>query len=1124
MSAKCPKFGNGNMVYTFYNFDIKQLNTLLIQRGRGMALHTDARGYNELRPYTLQVNAAGFTVDVAPYTVTVVKEDAVLVVSCTCQASSDKLCEHGAQVLYNISEREDLRMFFDEALRRQKLQQFAAAYGLQHEYYPEHFFVLEYIDGKISMRPKTPELYPVTAESTRLLHNRLFAPQEHTVIERVQTHDLFTRAVVLKQHKYYHHLVIELYEGETTKSGKLKNPLQQVHPIEAVWKTDHALEVKFYTGISRFQNQVKEAQSAADMNALKAIVKNPCKYAFYRLNAAASENVTATSIEQVVIGQLIYHITLVVHKKGHFFEVMVQIRMNGEGYRLEQLPLEYDYFVAINNVLHLPASFQLLKVLQFFKQQQRLLIHDSKFKTFQQEILDKLEETVTIDYTYLKPATPEQLAEQALDKPFEKMIYLTESENYVLLNPVIKYGDIEIAVRTKRQIYAKDSKGELFTVKRDDMAELQFTALLMKQHPDFYEQIDNELTWFYLHKSQLLNENWFLDAFESWRNDDIAIYGFNDIKNNKLNPYKVNINIQVTSGTNWFNIDIYAGYNRRRASLKKLHKAVKNKSRYVELDDGTIGILPEEWLSKMEAIFQAGEIEDEVLTMPKICFSAVEQLYEDSMMDEQVKEELKEYSLRFSRFESITEVPVPEALAGTLRHFQWQGLNWLNFLDDFSFGGCLADDMGLGKSIQLIAFILHLRQKKGPSTHLLVVPTSLVFNWREELQKFAPSLTWYVHHGQSRDYHVKAFASYDVVITTYGTLVSDIKLLKTFGFNYVIADESQNIKNPESQRYKAIRLLQCNNRIAVTGTPVENNTFDLYGQLSFACPGLLGGKQYFKDIYALPIDKFKDSKRAAALQNIINPFMLRRTKQQVATELPDKTEMVLYCPMGEEQQKAYDAFEKDLRDYLEGKADDDMPQSTMHVLKGITKLRQICNSPVLLSEESLYGNASAKIEVLLEQLKEKTGKHKVLVFSQFVGMLDLIKDGLDKERIAYAYLTGSTANREAVVHQFRDDENTRVFLISLKAGGTGLNLTEADYVFLVDPWWNPAVENQAIDRSYRIGQKKNVIAVRLICPDTIEEKIRKLQENKKELVNELIKNDMSFFKALTRTDLLSLLK
>jgi SNF2 family DNA or RNA helicase len=303
---------------------------------------------------------------------------------------------------------------------------------------------------------------------------------------------------------------------------------------------------------------------------------------------------------------------------------------------------------------------------------------------------------------------------------------------------------------------------------------------------------------------------------------------------------------------------------------------------------------------------------------------------------------------------------------------------------------------------------------------------------------------------------------------------------------------------------------------------MENNTFDLYGQLSFACPGLLGNKQYFKDHYSMPIDKFKDSRRARELQKKVNPFILRRTKTQVATELPDKTEMVIYCEMEPEQRKVYESYTKEFRDFLMTKKEGDISKNSLHVLQGLTKLRQICNSPALLNDSGFYGKESSKINILMEQIEGKAANHKILIFSQFVTMLDLIKAELELRNIPFEYLTGKTRNRGSKVEQFQNNEGIRVFLISLKAGGTGLNLTEADYVYLIDPWWNPAVENQAIDRIYRIGQKRKVVAVRLICPDTIEEKIIKLQESKKELISDLVKTDTSILKSLTREDLLNL--
>ncbi len=471
----------------------------------------------------------------------------------------------------------------------------------------------------------------------------------------------------------------------------------------------------------------------------------------------------------------------------------------------------------------------------------------------------------------------------------------------------------------------------------------------------------------------------------------------------------------------------------------------------------------------------------------------------------------------------LNPIEVPKELKTSLREYQKDGLNWLNFLDEFGFGGCLADDMGLGKTVQIIAFILSQRNKGHQNTNLIVVPTSLIFNWQAEVEKFAPSIKIYTVYGANRVKDHQNFDDYEIILTSYGTLLSDIKFLKEYRFNYIFLDESQAIKNPESQRYKASRLLQSRNKIVLTGTPIENNTYDLYGQLSFACPGLLGNKIQFKNHFAIPIDRFEDSKRARELQKKVNPFILRRTKQQVATELPDKTEMVIYCEMGAEQRKVYDSYSDEFRHFLLTHKERDLPRESLNILAGLTKLRQICDSPALINDEEYYGDASAKIEVLIEQIESKAPQHKILVFSQFVKMLDLIKKELVARNISFEYLTGQTRNRSEKVESFQNNEGVRVFLISLKAGGVGLNLTEADYVYLVDPWWNPAVENQAIDRSYRIGQKKNVVAVRLICPDTIEEKIMKMQDSKRDLANDLVKTDVSILKSLSKSDLLELL-
>jgi hypothetical protein len=933
------------------------------------------------------------------------------------------------------------------------------------------------------------------------------------------------RLVVFSKHRYYDdQFAIELYEAPTSKDGTVKSPLTAVDPLSLLWKTEKVDEVKFYTGLYKFQSNFTASNPETDMEGLKTIVKNPLHLPIYYHDPAVSEKITAGSIVPVRLQTLQIDLRLTVDLKESFYEVFGELVGTDKSYPLKMLRVRYHYFVQIDDALYLVTNAAFLRVIEFFKKNnQKILIHQSKFEEFQKSILAELEHHITIQYSYLKPATKRQIEEQSSDMAPQRMIYLSDHENFISITPVVQYGNVEIPVYSRKQIRDADQNGNVFTVERDKELELQFTAILLRQHPYFSEQI-LEGEFFYLPREQFLNENWFLEAFEEWKSQGILIFGFNELQDNKLNEHKAVITILVTSGIDWFNASVKVSFGKQKAALKQLYKSVRNKSKFVQLDDGTMGILPDEWVTKFASYFQVGEVAGEVIRTPKNNFSDIAGMYELEMLTPEVKEEVSLYKSKFANFESIEEVDTPVGLKATLRDYQKQGLNWLNFLDDFNFGACLADDMGLGKTIQIIAFILLQRAKQPHNTNLVVVPTSLLFNWQAEVEKFAPSIRLYANYGLNKVKNRKDFDAYEIILTTYGTLLSDIALLKEYRFNYIFLDESQAIKNPESQRYKAARMLQSRNKIVLTGTPIENNTFDIYGQLSFACPGLLGSKQQFKDLYSIPIDKFFNSKRALELQKKITPFILRRTKKQVATELPEKTEMMIYCEMGSEQRKVYDAYEQELRDYIATKKDEDLPKSSMYVLTGLTKLRQICNSSALLNDERWLGVFSSKIEVLMEQIETQSPYHKILVFSQFVTMLDLIRKELVARNIGFEYLTGQTTNRGAKVDAFQNNDSVRVFLISLKAGGTGLNLTEADYVYLVDPWWNPAVENQAIDRCYRIGQKKNVIAVRLICPDTIEEKIMKLQESKIKLAQDLIKTDGAMLKAFSKKDLLEMLK
>lgn len=1107
--------------YILENINISTLSVYDLLKHTSESSFIESKNFHNIHPVSIEINTGIFTQKSSLQdfpVVTISKINNTLLCSCTCDSPEDRLCLHQAEMIHCILEERNYRIFFDDSLRKKTIIPKAKGYGLENEPDLDHYFQVEYHEGKIEILPRIKEMFPIDEQILK----RDLLPQHPSKLDELVLHDTTKKQiVVIGTHRYYNHLIFNLMEVEITQTGKIKNPVSPVDAMQLIWKAEKPLEIKFYTAISSFQNNYNQDYNPAELEALKLIVQNPLDLEVYYHDREIAETISSKSLTKVTMNTLNAELQLSVFKKDPFYEITGEIQFQDHSIPFKNVMLRNDYFVYNNHTFSFVEDPDMLRVIKFFKANNEiLLIHSSKYEDFMQSTLSSLEERIRIIYSHIQPASKVQLKEKAFD--VEKIIYLRQQENYIGITPVMRYGQLEVPVYSRKQLFDSDQNGNLFKVERNEALEARFTSLVMQQHPDFEEQMDG-YQYFYLHRDKFLEDNWFLEAFEVWRNEGVSILGFNELKNNKLNSHRAKINIQITSGLDWFNAKLKVSFGQKDASLKQLHRAIRNKSKFIQLDDGSLGMLPEEWIDRISAYFQAGEIDEDLLKIPKISFTEVSSLFEKEVISDEVKEEITSYSSRLYSGESIPEIPVPSTLHAELRDYQHEGLNWLNFLDGFNFGGCLADDMGLGKTVQIIAFILSQREKRGHTTNLIVVPTSLLFNWQEEISKFAPSIKVWLHYGAERQKSTTHMSDYEVILTSYGMLLSDIKFLKTFQFNYVFLDESQTIKNPNSERYKSARLLQSRNRIVLTGTPIENNTFDLYSQLSFACPGLLGSKQYFKDIYAIPIDKFEFSKRAMELQQKIKPFILRRTKKQVAKELPEKTETVIYCEMNAEQRKIYDAYEKELREFIAANDEDDLNKNSMHVLTGLTRLRQICNSPILL-KEGYSGEHAVKIEILMEQILGKSKDHKILVFSQFVGMLDLIKTELERRKISFEYLTGQTKDRGQKVHNFQNNEDIRVFLISLKAGGVGLNLTQADYIYLVDPWWNPAAENQAIDRSYRIGQTKNVIAVRMICSNTVEEKILSLQKKKNQLAQHLLKTDGAKFQGFSKQDLLEILE
>ncbi|MEJ2085829.1 MAG: DEAD/DEAH box helicase, partial [Acidobacteriota bacterium] len=478
---------------------------------------------------------------------------------------------------------------------------------------------------------------------------------------------------------------------------------------------------------------------------------------------------------------------------------------------------------------------------------------------------------------------------------------------------------------------------------------------------------------------------------------------------------------------------------------------------------------------------------------------------------------------KLSSFERIKPKKEPRSFDGTLRTYQRQGLGWLSFLREFGLGGVLADDMGLGKTVQVLALMQTHRtpSKTSKLPFLVVAPRSVVYNWIDEAAHFTPKLEVVEYRGPGREELLGRFSEFDVVVTTYGTLRRDIGELMKVEFDTIILDEAQAIKNPSSQTAKASRLLQARHRLALTGTPIENHLGELGSIFEFLNPGLLGR---LPRLEVLTAARAPSKKELAQLAEDLRPFILRRTKAQVLPDLPPKTEQLLLCDMLPEQRELYDklraGYQVSLMEQVESKG---VSGSAIQVLEALLRLRQVACHPGLV-DSSWEEAGSAKLETLFEQVSEVLDEgHKALVFSQFTSLLAFVKQHLDEQKVPYAYLDGQTRNRAEIVDRFQKDPDCNLFLISLKAGGTGLNLTAAGYVFLLDPWWNPAVEAQAIDRTHRIGQTQPVFAYRMIARDTVEEKLVELQRAKRDLADAILDGEGQSLRDLTADDLRLLL-
>ncbi|MCK9412339.1 MAG: SNF2-related protein [Prolixibacteraceae bacterium] len=600
-------------------------------------------------------------------------------------------------------------------------------------------------------------------------------------------------------------------------------------------------------------------------------------------------------------------------------------------------------------------------------------------------------------------------------------------------------------------------------------------------------------------------------------------------------PYFLgNHEMQISAGNkiDWFDLDISIRIGEWSFPFIRFKRLILNEIREFKLPNGEIFILPEEWFAQFSEILALGKAEGSKILLKPSHFM---------LLSEQFIAINPDLQQRISQMDShqMMEHEIPDTIQAKLRKYQYDGYNWLMHLWKNGLNGCLADDMGLGKTLQtLILLAKHKRKvvtdyflppdskgqlslfpEKGRLTDevqpasLIVLPVSLLHNWENEIRKFAPTLKVYTYSGVKRREKVD-FAQlihyYDLVLTTYGTVRNDSEVLAKHSFFYLILDESQNIKNAESKSYKAVCAIPSKFRLSLTGTPIENSLSDLWSQMNFLNPGQLGSFKFFKDNYLVPIEKERNEEATARLNRLIEPFVLRRTKEQVAADLPPVMEELLTITMTVEQQEFYEAEKSSVRNYLLKNIDELEPRNTTFVvLQALTRLRQIAIHPRLVDSASII--ESGKFNEILSMLEVLVAEnHKILVFSSFVKHLNLLEESCRNKEWGYCRLTGQTTDRKTVISEFQSKEDKNIFLISLKAGGVGLNLTAADYIFIIDPWWNPAAEMQAISRAHRIGQDKKVFVYRFISENSIEEKIQLLQEKKASLANEFINHKDPF--------------
>jgi len=732
-------------------------------------------------------------------------------------------------------------------------------------------------------------------------------------------------------------------------------------------------------------------------------------------------------------------------------------------------------------------------------------------------------------------------------KESEPTVYVDydSEKNSLEIKPIINYG---FSILDIPEVFYISNKKEGKTIARRDNAEQKKYTVLVHGKNIFYSKIDHkkELTLFkdfydkkdtgFSAKAQCKRQGG-ENIFEFYKNhwpkiEKLAKEKGYQIKyakdkfNFAIGDFKADFNVDLNADNDWLWFDINCYCGKDQIKLEDLRKYAKNKKEFIKMSDGRmLRVDNQEELDKFIIMLESFHAKKEGGFEGKLYHATeLENVFTNSdYYNAKIQKSFTDFISEAKSGSPVEKIKLPEKYQKVLREYQKEGIDWMYFLRKYRFAGILADDMGLGKTLQALALIDLEKIKGKPS--VVVCPKTLLYNWQSEAKKFTPGLKVLVIDGtkSEREEMIKNAKKADLIITGYATMKNDSELYKKEKnkFNYCVLDEAQFIKNHKTKNAQIIKTIDADYRLALTGTPLENNVTEIWSVFDFLMPGFLGPYGSFVRKFKTPIMKNNNASALKDLNKKISCFMLRRTKDKVLKELPQKIEQTDYCHLGKAQNILYQEILINVKAGIDKNIKEKgFNKSQIHILAGLMKLRQVCNHPVLLLKDKDYTKyESAKLDMFLELVEEIIGnKRKVLVFSQFTKMLDILAKELDNKEIKYNYLSGKTKNRQELVDDFNENKEKQVFLISLKAGGTGLNLTSADNVIIFDPWWNPSVENQAIDRTHRIGQKKSVNVYRLITKGTIEEKIAVLQKRKKFLFDNLVGEPENLFQKLTWED------